>query len=259
MLRNMMVLVLAVAAGGLLSACAPSPEAGSCVAESASSFEVVDCGTARLKVLDVVDSSDASGCLAVAGVTASYSESGAGTLCVGPVDADPRTAVNVATPGDCVAGIEDEAQDVRRVGCGRPAAEAAVLKVLEDAATAGVDGCAEVPGTTSSYAWSLDPTGDSTTAGSDGRTSDLLFCLGPVGFDPKTAPELAKVGDCLQERVEDPRYAIVDCGSPRAAYQVVERSNSSALPIGTACGSGATYGIQGGSAVHGWTLCLAAP
>ncbi|GAA1856913.1 LppU/SCO3897 family protein [Myceligenerans crystallogenes] len=267
-MRKIMVLALALAVGGVLGACSllAGPEVGSCVEESGGGYDVVGCETAELKVLDIVDGGSDEGCIAVAGVSATYSGGGSdGTLCLGPVDVDPATAVNVAAKGDCLTGTTGDVAEVRTIGCDRPKAEAVVLKVVKDASDLGGDptgiggACAKVPGTTSSYTWSLDLTGDSVTAGLDTWSSDLTFCLGVVGVDPKAAPELAVKGDCLRELPENQGYAIVGCGAKEAAYRVTKKADSSIGGAELACqdAPGTTSAIEGGDTLTGWILCVA--
>jgi hypothetical protein len=261
MLRVLLLLVVALLAGGGLSACSTGPQMGDCVEKSDDSYTKADCATASLRVLERLD--DTSGdCIAVAGVTESYSDSGSdSTLCIGPRDVDPAAAINVAKEGDCVVGVTANS-DVHRVDCGDPTAEAVVLSRIENATTiAGSDQCSSVPGTSSSYSWDMVSTGDDPYGFSslDGLGVDLLFCLGPVGVDPNSSPDTAQVGDCLAETSGDPGYAKVDCGAPDASYRVVERVDSGFMGVELACGSSpeATGGIQRGGGLDGYVLCLA--
>jgi hypothetical protein len=260
MVRVLLLLVAAILAGGGLTACSTGPETGDCVEKSDDSYVKADCATASLRVLERLD--DSSGdCIAVAGVTESYSDSSSDTvLCIGPREVDPAAAINVAQNGDCVTGVAANS-DVHRVDCADPTAEAVVLSRIEDATTIGGDQCGSVPGVSSSYSWDMVTTGeDEYGLGSiDGLATDLLFCLGPVGVDPNTSPDTAQAGDCLAETSGDPGYAKVDCGAPDAAYRVVERVEGGFLGIEIACASapGATSGIQRGGGLDGYVLCLA--
>jgi len=194
-------------------------------------------------------------------VTESYSDSGSGsTLCIGPRDVDPAAAINVAKEGDCVVGVAANA-DVHRVDCADPSAEAVVLRRMENATTiAGTDQCSSVPGTSSSYSWDMVSTGDVKPGLSslDKLGVDLLFCLGPVGVDPNSSPDTAQAGDCLAGTSGDPGYKKVDCGAPDARYRVVERVDSGFMGVELACASSreATSGIQRGSGLDGYVLCL---
>jgi hypothetical protein len=256
-----MLLVVAILAGGGLTACSTRPETGDCVEKSGDSYVKAECGAASLRVLErFADSSD--DCIAVAGVSESYSDSGSdSTLCIGPRDVDPAAAINVAKQGDCVMGVAANS-GVRRVACTDPAAEAVVLRRVEKATTiAGLDQCSDVPGTSSSFSWDMVSTGDDPYGLSsiDKFGVDLLFCLGPPGVDPNSSPDTAQVGDCLAETSGDPGYAKVACGAPYAAYRVVERVDSGIMGVELACASapGATSGIQRGGGLDGYVLCLA--
>jgi hypothetical protein len=259
--RVLMLLVVAILAGGGLTACATGPEAGDCVEKSDDSYVTADCATASLRVLERLD--DFSGdCIAVAGVTESFADSGSdSTLCIGPRDVDPAAAINVAKEGECVVGVAANSE-VHRVDCADPTAEAVVLRRIEDATTiAGSDQCSSVPGTSTSYSWDMVTTGDNPSGfGSfDGIATDLLFCLGPVGVDPNTSPDTAQVGDCLAETSGGSGYAKVDCGAPDAALRVVERVDSGIMGFELACGSNpeVTAGLESDQGLDGYVLCLA--
>ena len=258
--RVLLLLVVALVAGGGLTACSTGPEKGDCVQKSDKSYVKADCAAASLRVLERLDNSSGD-CIAVAGVTESYSDTGSDSkLCIGPRDVDPATAINVAKDGDCVVGVA--ANSVHRVDCADPTAEAVVLRRVENATTiAGTDQCSSVPGTTSSYSWDMVATGDDPYGlnALEGMGVDLLFCLGHVGVDPNASPDTAQEGDCLAETSGDPGYAKVDCGAPDAAYRVVERVEGGFLGIDIACGSapGATSGFQRGGGLDGYVLCLA--
>ena len=261
MVRVLLLLVVAILAGGGLTACSTGPETGDCVEKSDDSYVKADCATASLRVLERLD--DSSGdCIAVAGVSESFSDTGSNsTLCIGPRDVDPVAAINVAKEGDCVVGVAANSEP-HRVDCADSTADAVVLRRIEDATTiAGSDECSSVPGTSSSYSWDMVSTGDDPygLASIDGLGVDLLFCLGPVGVDPNSSPDTAQVGDCLAETSGDPGYAKVDCGAPDAAYRVVDRVEGGFLGIELVCSSapGATSGLQRGDTLNGYILCLA--
>ncbi|TWF77195.1 hypothetical protein FHX44_113100 [Pseudonocardia hierapolitana] len=258
--RVLLLLAVAILAGGGLTACSTGPETGDCVEKSEDSYVKADCAASTLRVLEKLD--DFSGdCIAVAGVTESFSDSGSdSTLCIGPRDVDPASAINVAKEGDCVTGAAANSE-ARKVDCADPGAETVVLRRIEDATTiAGIDQCSDVPGTSTSYSWDMVTTGDQNGLGSlDGLAADLLFCLGPVGVDPNTSPDTAQVGDCLATTSGTPGYAKADCGAPDAAYRVVERVDSGFLGFDLACGSNpeVTAGLESGQGLDGYVLCLA--
>jgi hypothetical protein len=259
MVRVVLAFVVALLAAGGLAACSSAPGAGDCVERTGDSYSTTDCATASLRVLGLEDSS--GDCIAVPGVTETYSSSGSDSvLCLGPRDVDPAAAINVAQDGDCVAGVEANS-DVRRLACADPAAEAVVLSRIENATTIVGDPCSSEPGVSSSYSWDMVSTGDDRygLGAIDGLGVDLLFCLGPVGVDPNTSPDTAQAGDCLAETTGDPGYVKVDCGAPDAAHRVVERVEGGILGIEIACASarGATSGIQRGGGLDGYVLCLA--
>ena len=234
------------------------PDTGDCVEKNDdSSYSEVDCAGAQLRVLERQDLD--GDCTTVAGVTEGYTDfDGDYQLCVGPRDTDPATAINVAAVGDCFSDIQ--AQDVHRLDCTDPSAEYQVLSRDEDSFDTGL-GCSETPGTTSSYSWDLQETGDAPLASVNNMTRDIVFCLGPAGVDPQSSPDTAQVGDCLRETAEDPGWAKVDCSAPEATYQVVERVDNAFLTVEVACASaeGATSGIEqdGGNGLSGYVLCLA--
>jgi hypothetical protein len=263
--RTVLALVVALMASCGLAACSAwaGPEKGDCVEKSGDSYVVTDCAEASLRVLERFEDVEGD-CIPVAGVTESFADYGDGTvLCLGPHDVDPDTAINVAQPNDCVAGVAASA-DVRRVDCEDPTAESVVLERIQDASTLsfGGDDCSSVPGASSSYSWDMvTSSGGSFDLGAiEGLSVDLLFCLGPVGVDPNASPDTAQAGDCLAETAGDPGYAKVDCADPTAAYQVVERVDNSIISIEVACASAprATSGIQRARGpLDGYVLCLA--
>lgn len=259
--RVLMLLVAAILAGGGLTACSTGPETGDCVQKSDDSYVKADCATASLRVLQRLEGFSGD-CITVAGVTESFSDSGTNsTLCIGPRDGDPATAINVAKEGDCVVGAR-ASSDVRRVDCADPTAEEVVLRRIEKAPTiGGMDQCSSVPGTSTSYSWDMVSTGDRNGLSSvDGLAADLLFCLGPAGVDPNTSPDLAQVGDCLTETSGGSGYAKVDCGAPDAAFRVVERMDNGFGGFELVCGSNpeVTAGLETGQgSLDGYVLCLA--
>jgi hypothetical protein len=261
-LRVLLLLAVAMLAGGGLTACSTGPATGDCVQKSDDSYVKADCATASLRVLERIDNPSGD-CIAVGGVSESFSDTGSGsTLCIGPRDVDQTAAINVVKEGDCVVGIAPSAE-VHRVDCADPTAEGVVLRRIEDATTiAGSDQCSSVPGTSTSYSWDMVVTGDDQNGLSsiDGLATDLLFCLGPVGVDPNSSPDTAQVGDCLAETSDGPGYAKVDCGAPDAAYRVVERVDSGIMGFELACGSHpeVTAGLESGQGgLDGYVLCLA--
>jgi hypothetical protein len=263
--RTVLALVVALVAGFGLAACSAwtGPEKGDCVEKSGDSYAVADCAEASLRVLERFEDVEGD-CVPVAGVTESFADYGDGTvLCLGPRDVDPTTAINVAQPGDCVAGVETNS-DVRTVDCADPTAESVVLERIQDASTLsfGGDDCSSVPGASSSYSWDMVTTsGGSMNLGAiEGLSVDLLFCLGPAGVDPSTSPDTAQTGDCLAVTSGDPGYAKVDCADRSATYRVVERVDNAILGVEVACASApdATSGIQRERGpLDGYVLCLA--
>lgn len=258
------ILVALVLVGGFTACSGPaSAQAGDCVAPADdTSYEKVDCAGAPLKVLERIDGGDAD-CTTVAGVTESFTDGDAEySLCLGPLDTDPATAINVAQVGACLTGIDARSgtasDDVRQIDCADPSAGAQVLSRDEDVFDIGTGPCDDVPGSTAGYSWSLNQTSSTGPVTPTINNTDVQFCLGPVGVDPATSPDAAQTGDCLREIAEDPGYAKVDCGSPEAAYRVAERVDNAFLTVEVACGSvdGAVSGV-GRSGLGGYVLCLA--
>ncbi|MCO1655569.1 LppU/SCO3897 family protein [Pseudonocardia humida] len=254
--------LLAVALCGGLVACsgAASAQTGDCVESTGeTSYAPVDCADAPLRVLERIDGADAD-CARVAGVTESFTDyDGDFSLCLGPPDTDPATAVNVAAVGDCLSGVDPGSGtgEARRVDCADPGAEAQVITREEDVFPVGFE-CDDVPGSTGSYSWALDQTSSSGVITSNIGVTDVLLCVGPAGVDPQTSPDAARAGDCLRETGDEVGYAKVDCGAPDAGYRVVERVDGGFLPAEVACRSvaGAESGI-GRSGLEGYVLCLA--
>jgi len=54
-LRVLMLLVVALLAGGGITACSTRPETGDCVEKSGDSYPKADCATASLRVLERID------------------------------------------------------------------------------------------------------------------------------------------------------------------------------------------------------------
>ncbi|QYN36018.1 hypothetical protein K1T35_01235 [Pseudonocardia sp. DSM 110487] len=258
-LRVLLLLAVAVLAGGGLTACSSGPQTGDCVEKSGDVYVTADCGTASLRVLERFDSFSGD-CIPVAGVSESFSDTATNsTLCIGPRDVDPAAAINVAKEGDCVTNATRT--DVRRVDCADPTAEEVVLRRIEDATTiGGSDQCTSVPGTSTSYSWDMVTTGNQNgPSAADGLAADLLFCLGLVGVDPNASPDTAQVGDCMAETSEGVGYAKVDCGAPNATLRVVERVDNASMGFELACGSRpeVTAGLESGQGLDGYVLCMA--
>ena len=195
-------LLVVVLAWGLTACSGPaSAQTGDCVERSGDdSYVAVDCSTAQLRVLERQEDL-AADCATVAGVTEGYVDYTAGyQLCLGPLDADPATAVNVADVGDCLAGADAGTgvteSDVHQVDCADPSAGAQVLSRSEDVLPIGFE-CDDVAGSTAGYSWSLDETSTGDTPIAPLNITDILFCLGPPGVDPQASPDTAQVGDCL--------------------------------------------------------------
>jgi hypothetical protein len=257
-------LLAVVLAWGLTACSGPgSAQTGDCVEPSGDdSYVTVDCAAAQLRVLERQDDLEGT-CATVPGVTQSYTDYiGGYSLCLGPLDADPATAVNVAAVGECLAGVDARTgvggADVHRVDCADPTAGAQVVSRTEDTLPIGFE-CDDVPGSTASYSWNLVETGGTNPMPPSLDTTDVLFCLGPAGVDPQSSPDNAQAGDCLRRTGAEPAYAKADCSAPEATYLVVERVDTSFMPIEVACSSasGATSGIQSQGGFSGYTLCLA--
>lgn len=248
-----------------LSGCAgpASAQTGDCVERSGDdSYVAVDCSTAQLRVLERQDAI-AGDCTTVPGVTEGYADyTGGYRLCLGPLDTDPATAVNLADIGDCLAGADADTgvtgSDVHQVDCADPSAGALVLGRSEDVLPIGFE-CEDVVGSTASYSWSLDETSTGDTPIAPLNVTDILFCLGPPGVDPQTSPDTAQVGDCLRETGDEIGYAKLDCAAPGATYRVVERVDTGFVPVEIACDSApdAVSGVQSQRGLNGYVLCLA--
>lgn len=249
--------LLVVLAGAVLAvggvACSGSSIAeGSCVELAPDSDEVsaAECAGSAVKVLKVLEGVANVSCVDVAGVTNEQYDSGRGTtLCLGPLDVNPDTAINVAAEGDCVV---PEGDDAKRLPCTDPAAKFQVVKRLTDAIDMG---CNEVQGTTQTYGWSLK----SSSVPNVGN--DVLLCMAPVGYDPATAADSAQTGDCLRETGNpDVAYQKVDCGAPDAALKVLERSDSAILDAQLVCqnvdGVKSSLSNKSPDGLSGYVLCL---
>jgi hypothetical protein len=142
-------------------------------------YATVRCGSsaATFAVLQVIEG-DGS-CRTVAGATRSTTSFDGNTrreVCMGPKDADPAEAVNVAQVGDCLTGASGQE---RRVPCDSPAATARILLRVNDVSTTQVrTTCDRVPGANSVYSWSWD-SDDGTGPAQASYQTDAVFCLGP--------------------------------------------------------------------------------
>jgi hypothetical protein len=259
-------MLLAVLVSGALGACAgpASAQTGDCVERSGEdSYVPADCATAQLRVLERQDDLGGDDCAGVAGVTEGYTDFDGGyRLCLGPLDADPAVAVNVADVGDCLTGVDAGTgvgrSDVHQVDCTDPSAGAQVLKRTEKTLALSFE-CDDVPGSTATYTWDLHQTGSSDGLPNLDIGKDLLFCLGPAGFDPQSSPDTAQIGDCLRETGDAIGWATVGCSAPEAAYRAVGRSDTAFLPMEIACANapGATSAVQNARGLDGYVLCLA--
>jgi hypothetical protein len=157
-----------------------SAEVGDCIEPLGGpfgSYVGADCAGAPYQVLERFDERYAD-CTLVPGVTWSYAEyKGTFTLCLGPPDVDPATAVNAADVGDCLAGVDArtgaETGEVSRVGCADPAATARVLGRTVDIQEGSYFADCRAAGSTAEYEWSLDA-----------RSNRIYFCLGPTRVAP---------------------------------------------------------------------------
>jgi hypothetical protein len=257
-------LLVVVLAWGLTACSGPaSAQTGDCVERSGDdSYVAVDCSAAQLRVLERQED-EAGDCTTVAGVTEGYVDyTGGYRLCLGPLDTDPATAVNVADVGDCLAGVDAGSGvaevDVHQVDCADSSAGAQVLSRSEDVLPIGFE-CDDVAGSMASYSWSLDETSTGDAPIAPLNMTDILFCLGPPGVDPQASPDTAQVGDCLQETGDEIGYAKLDCSAPGATYRVVERVDTGFVPVEIACASApdAVSGVQSQGGLNGYVLCLA--
>lgn len=240
----------------LVAGCAaedPVPVEGGCVTPSSDAgapgpLTAIDCAdpAAQHTVLRV---SDDGNCDDVDGVTATTYVSPPGSLCLGPVGPPVRTP-NLAVPGDCLS--DTAGSDVRRVPCTDPAAVFRVLERTEEPDPFG-DFCGGVRGSTASYVWKIT---------SDAVPSSLIpgitLCLIEADRDPLASPDLAQVGDCLNEAADEDR-ARVDCSAPEAEYRVLYREDTVLLDITSVCSGvpGVTSGVSRETGLaDGYTLCL---
>jgi hypothetical protein len=258
---RVLVLLAAVALGGVgcsvtvggVPARSSTPEKGGCVSQApGNTYRTEDCTSAGatfrvLKVLDQAASSE--DCYDVAGAEGKDYDATTDTfLCLGPVDVDPRTAVNVAQPGDCVTDVE--ASEVKRVSCTDPTAAYRVLHRVEDGSPLGTD-CGDVIGSSVTWSWSFQS--------GLGLDRKVVFCLAPKALDPAQSLDAAKVGDCLAPSTPDIRYTRVDCAAPEAMFRVLDRSETNLFDVQTFCNQvpGATRGLKNtGALINGYVLCL---
>lgn len=158
--------------------------AGDCASFDRSSpqnpYATVRCGSsaATFTVLQVVEGD--STCRDIAGATRSTTQIEGNTrreVCMGPKDADPASAVNVAQVGDCLTGASGQE---RRVPCTDPTATVRILQRVNDVSTIKVPTtCDGVPGANSVYSWTWD-SDDGTGPAQASYQTDAVFCLGPI-------------------------------------------------------------------------------
>ncbi len=254
-MKRTLVLTLAVLAP-LAAACSAlenvtgSVDQGDCLKKSDKTFDEVGCDAAEATHVVLERRNSRDECATVAGVTFSYSDyvSGKGSnVCVGDKGADVSKAVNVAKEGDCLT-----ANQTAKVACTAPDAVDRVLKVVANpnSITKGRE-CDEVPGTESTYTWSLKDPDSAFAKFSD----DVMFCLAPKDVDPAKAIDNAKVGDCV---TGGNTPTLVACTAPDADYTVVKRADV-ALSGDVVCkNTGATqvFTKKDSLGIGGITLCL---
>jgi hypothetical protein len=229
-------------------------EKGGCALPEGEDYRSADCAEpGALRVLEVRGSADF--CRDVPAVTVVHQSWGDDRrYCMGPPDADPATAVNVAQVGDCVH-VDADGQSYVRVDCANPAAQLQVLHRIEGYAVALNNECSAVAGTSVEYEWKVVGNGLALLS-----MDNIFFCFGPAGVDPRTFIENAQPGDCVKETGAQPEWAIVDCGAPDAAFRVHGREDGFAAAI-SPCEEApeATTSLQGsrrGSLEGPFTLCL---
>ncbi|MFI1994737.1 hypothetical protein [Actinoplanes sp. NPDC020271] len=140
-------------------------------------YEKADCGAAGVydKVVGSDRASNEHACWDVPGASDTL-VSGDRVICLGDVDADPSTAINVAEAGDCV--ILPDPRTALRHDCADPQAEYVVLK-RKTSVPVG-EGCGDVPGSARSYAinWESQLARTQRNLGNEPSTDDVLLCLG---------------------------------------------------------------------------------
>lgn len=147
--------------------------------DDSSPYSRAGCGSdsATLRVLQLI--SVDQDCREVAGATQStrdYSANQSVVACLGPKDADPAAALNLAKPGDCLTGADERAQ---RVSCDSPAVAFTILQRFNDVAKSQVSStCTDVPKATAAYSWNWDT--DQTGPQIQSLEVDAVFCLESV-------------------------------------------------------------------------------
>jgi hypothetical protein len=183
------VAVLAIGAGLAFAFLVPgsisNASTGDCASfdrsHPAEPYAVVRCSSAQatFAVLNVVDE-NTEGCREVAGATRSTVVTNGAQrreVCMGPKDADPSTAVNIAQSGDCLTGTTGQE---KRVPCTDPTATFQILKRVNHVSTTQVPTtCNGVPEATSVYSWTWDAD-DGTGPAIASYQTDAVFCLGPL-------------------------------------------------------------------------------
>lgn len=145
-----------------------------------SPYATVSCGSsaAAFTVLQVIDGN--GNCREVPGATRSTVKNRDNTrreVCMGPKDANPAEALNVAQVGDCLTGTSGQE---RRVPCTDSSANLQILERFNNLSNTQVStACDRVPNATSVFAWSWD-SDDGTGPAMGSFQTDAVFCLGPI-------------------------------------------------------------------------------
>jgi hypothetical protein len=149
---------------------------GDCVSYSAGRsdpYQLADCRSADATYVVLKIANGDEQCKTVAGAERSKTID-RGEVCLGLKGVDPRTAINVAKLGDCVAAAGN---DATRVACDSPKATHKVVKVLNNVSkvSVGRQPCEDVPEATASYGWAWQTTiGDATISA---PVYDVVLCL----------------------------------------------------------------------------------
>jgi hypothetical protein len=144
--------------------------------DDSSPYSRAGCGSdsATLRVLQLIPVDQ--DCREVAGATQStrdYSADQHVVACLGPKDADPAAALNLAKPGDCLTGADERAH---RVACDSPAVAFTILERFNDVAKSQASTmCTNVPRATAAYSWNWDI--DQSGPQIQSLEVDAVFCL----------------------------------------------------------------------------------
>ena len=158
---------------------------GDCVWRDTTAYRIGDCSAADVTYRVVgVDQPDEDHCIDIPGTSTTDTLVMGRYVCIGKKGVDPATTINGIAVGECVTVVKDEAT---KVPCSTEGADK-VLLVLKDVGKTAVSTSDDpvfgnkcitegAAGTTSSYAWGIEPTG----AGAPISLAwDRVLCLGPV-------------------------------------------------------------------------------